>query len=415
LLPVDDHGAFVEGPALLLAGASTGPLEGTTLGVKDLFDVAGTVTRAGNPDYASGRSLADASATAVERLVAAGASVVGRTVSDELAFSLSGTNVHDGTPVNPAAPGRVPGGSSAGSAVAVAAGLVDIGLGTDTGGSIRVPASYCGVVGWRPTHGRVPLTGVVPLAPSFDTVGAFTRNVELLERVANTLLSRADTATAGSDVRVVAESALLLRDGVAESFDAACAGLDAAGSTVFGIDFDEAFDAFRTRQQWEAWNCHGRWIEECRPRFGPGISQRFTTSSRVAASSLGPADVVRDRIRATLVEATANGTVLLVPAAAGPAPPLQRTSAAHDDDRMRTLRLGCLAGLAGAPVVVLPGAEVDGLPFGVAAIGAPGSDRALLAWARTAIEAMKLAGAGHRTPRRFESPRGNPRKEHGPT
>ena len=114
--------------------------------------------------FAADRTPAVAHATAVELLVDAGATVIGKTITDELAYSLSGTNVHFGTPVNPAAPGRIPGGSSAGSASAVAAGLCDLALGTDTGGSIRVPASYCGILGWRPTHGAVSTRGVVHLA-----------------------------------------------------------------------------------------------------------------------------------------------------------------------------------------------------------------------------------------------------------
>jgi amidase len=183
--------AFVGAPSLLVAGAPSGPLAGCTLAVKDLFDVAGTVTGAGNPSFAAGRPPATHNAAAVQALVDAGASVVGKTITDELAYSLNGTNVHFGTPVNVAAPGRIPGGSSAGSAAAVAAGLVDLALGTDTGGSIRVPASYCGIVGWRPTHGAISLDGVVPLAPSFDTVGIFCRTTATLRDAADALLGPA--------------------------------------------------------------------------------------------------------------------------------------------------------------------------------------------------------------------------------
>ncbi len=181
-IPVDTVGAFVGAPSELVAGAPGGPLDGVRLAVKDMFDVAGTVTGAGNPTFAAGRAPATTSATAVQRLVAAGATVVGKTITDELAYSLSGTNVHFGTPRNVRAPGHVPGGSSAGSAAAVAAGLVELALGTDTGGSIRVPASYCGIFGWRPTHGAVDIAGVLPLAPSFDTVGLLAADPTVLAR-----------------------------------------------------------------------------------------------------------------------------------------------------------------------------------------------------------------------------------------
>ena len=176
LVPHDSIGAFMGAPAMLAAGADDGALAGTSLAVKDVFDVVGTVTGAGNPDFAAGRGAASSNAVAVQQLVDAGASVVGKTITDELAYSLAGTNVHYGTPTNVNAPGHAPGGSSAGSAAAVAAGLVDLAIGTDTGGSIRVPASYCGIYGWRPTHGAVSVDGVVPLAPGYDTVGLFARD-----------------------------------------------------------------------------------------------------------------------------------------------------------------------------------------------------------------------------------------------
>ncbi|MEO5901638.1 MAG: amidase family protein, partial [Ilumatobacteraceae bacterium] len=187
-LPTDTVGAFVGPPALLAPGVAGGPLDGCRLAVKDLFDVVATVTGAGNPAFAETRAPATANAPAVQRLVNAGATVVGKTITDELAWSLAGTNVHYGMPRNVAAPGRVPGGSSAGSAAAVAAGLADLALGTDTGGSVRIPASYCGIFGWRPTHGSVPSDGVVPLAPSFDVVGLFARRIGLLMIGAQALL-----------------------------------------------------------------------------------------------------------------------------------------------------------------------------------------------------------------------------------
>jgi hypothetical protein len=155
---------------------------------KDLIDVAGQVTGGGNPHWHQRQTPATRSAPVIERLLRAGAALVGKTITDELAFSLEGENAHYGTPINPRAPDRLPGGSSSGSAVAVAAGLADLGLGTDTGGSVRVPASFCGLFGWRPSHGRVPMDGVVPFAPSFDTVGLFAREAGHLRLAAHCLL-----------------------------------------------------------------------------------------------------------------------------------------------------------------------------------------------------------------------------------
>lgn len=166
-----------------------GPLAGVTLAVKDLFDVAGLPTGAGSPEWLATHPVPNESAAAVSRLLDAGAHIVGKTHTDELAWSLNGENAHYGTPQNPNAPGRIPGGSSSGSAAAVAGSLVQIALGSDTGGSVRLPASYCGIYGIRPTHGRIDLRGVVPLAPSYDTVGWFARDPMLLSTVGKVLLN----------------------------------------------------------------------------------------------------------------------------------------------------------------------------------------------------------------------------------
>jgi amidase len=174
-----------------LAGSGSGPLTGLTFAAKDVFDIAGHRTGNGNPVWLETHPPAERTASAVQRLLDAGARMVGKTHTDDMAYSLNGENVHYGTPVNPVAPGRIPGGSSSGSVAAVAGGLVDFALGTDCGGSVRLPASYCGVYGLRPTHGLVPADGVVPLAPSFDTVGWFARDAALMRRIGEVLLPRA--------------------------------------------------------------------------------------------------------------------------------------------------------------------------------------------------------------------------------
>ena len=196
ILRRDTLGAFCRHTHVALDGAVDGPLRGTTFGVKDLYHIAGHRTGFGNPTWLETHPAADHTATAVRRLLDAGARMVGKTQTDELAYSLNGENRHYGTPQNPNAPARIPGGSSSGSASAVAGGLVDFALGSDTGGSVRVPASYCGVLGMRVSHGAVPLDGVIAFAPSFDTVGWFARDAALFERVGRVLL--ADDASARS-------------------------------------------------------------------------------------------------------------------------------------------------------------------------------------------------------------------------
>lgn len=186
------HGAF-RVPELEVPGSGRGPLQGLSFTVKDVFAVAGHRSSAGNPDWLRTHEPAADHAPAVRRLLEAGADLRGAAHTDELMYSLGGENYHYGTPVNPHGQDRIPGGSSSGSAVAVAAGSVDFALGTDTGGSVRVPSSYCGVFGFRPTHGAVPLEGVIPLAPGFDTVGWIAGSAELLFKVGRVLLAGADS------------------------------------------------------------------------------------------------------------------------------------------------------------------------------------------------------------------------------
>ena len=383
--------AFIGPTGLLVEGEPSGPLAGTTLAVKDVIDVAGRVTGAGNPDLAASRAPAGRSAPVVEALVAAGATVVGKTVTDELAYSLGGDNEHFPPPVNPAAPDRTTGGSSSGSASAVAAGVVDLALGTDTGGSIRVPASYCGILGWRPTHGAVSAEGVTPLASSFDTIGLFARSAPLLRAAAGVALATVAGQPAppspverfaivaelmdligppGTDVRDALEGAVLDRFG-------------AAVPTIrLGCDMDECLATFRTLQGAEAWATHGEWIRSAHPRMGENTAYRFDAASKVTAEQVAAARPVRERVRRAVHDATVGGTVLLAPAAAGPAPVRGEYGPEAERIRADTLRSTVVGSLAGVPVVVVPTSGVpvgsSHLPLGLALMGAPGTDLALL-------------------------------------
>src|SRR5580704_12982829 len=184
----DDFGAFVPGERFRIDGAAEGPLSGLTFAAKDLFDVAGHPTGGGNPDWARAHPIPTSHAWAVQTLLDAGADLIGKTITDEVSLGILGENPFEGTPQNPRAPGRVPGGSSAGSAAAVAAGLCDIALGTDTGGSVRVPSSFCGLYGIRPTHGRLDLTGMMSQAPTSDTTGWLAGDAATFARVSAVML-----------------------------------------------------------------------------------------------------------------------------------------------------------------------------------------------------------------------------------
>ena len=211
-LTIDDPlNAFCKDTDAYLEGAAGGPLSGLTFAAKDIFDVVGYVTGGGNPDWKATHEAAKHTAWVVSRLVEAGATMVGKTITDEITRGIFGENAHYGTPVNPRAPGRVPGGSSSGSAAAVAGGIVDFALGSDTGGSVRVPASFCGLYGLRPTHGRIPLDGILLQAPSYDTIGWFARDADLFARIGSVLL-QSDIPPVRPRHLVIAEDAFEVAD-----------------------------------------------------------------------------------------------------------------------------------------------------------------------------------------------------------
>ena len=377
---------FVIGPVTLAKGPEAGELSGLRFAVKDLYDVAGTRTGAGNPVRLERAPVAIAHARTVQALVDAGAELVGKTVTDELALSLSGTNIHYGTPQNPVAANRVPGGSSSGSVAAVAAGLVDFALGTDTGGSTRVPASYCGVFGLRVTHGRLSREGVFILAPSFCSVGIFSRDAATLSRVWAVLAAAAEVEIAAAPR--VAKRLLISNELFALADEEAVPQLLAAASDfalASGLELSvapagalgdpmEVLSTFRIIQLYEAWQLHGAWVNEHHDALGWGIAARFDAASAVDAESVALARARRSEFQAVFADLLGGDTYLLQPAASGPAPLINLDSKEKDDLRLRTMELTAPAGLAGAPVVSMPLVSVSGLPVGLALVGLPGDD-----------------------------------------
>lgn len=360
----------------LVAATAPGPLTGRRVAVKDLMAVAGQRIGAGNPAWLAAAGVEAAHAPVVAALLAAGADVAGIARTDELAWSLAGTNVHTGTPPNPRAPHRISGGSSSGPASAVSLGHADIGLATDTGGSIRVPAAYQGLAGHRPTHGGVSTRGVLPLAPSFDTVGWLARDPELLAAVGDVLLP-ADTAHLGPDL--VHDPGLMA---LAAPEVAHAVGSWAASRGVRPLEVPlgpvaEWRAAFSTLQGWEAVREHGEWAAAHAADLGPDVRGRFERAARTTAEEADLARAVVASARARVREVVGD-RVLVLPAAPTAAP---RLGADLAPVREATLALTCVAGVAGLPAVTLPLTAADGLPCGVSLVGPAGSDRALLALA----------------------------------
>lgn len=396
--PNDPVGAFVPGPRATLAGAVEGPLRGLRFAIKDLFDLAGWPTTYGNPDWARTHPPAAATAPCVLALAEAGAELVGKTRTVELAYGLTGENVWHGTPLNPAAPDRFPGGSSCGSAAAVAAGLVDFALGSDTGGSVRIPASYCGVWGIRPSWGAVSLAGARGLGPSFDTAGWFAADGAVLARVGEVLLPADRPAGPLGPLLKPEEVWVNAEPATASALTPSLRAVEALlgrhlSAQVAPEGLDAVYEHFRAAQAEEAWATLGSWILANEPTFGPGVGERFAAAraQEPARAAAGRAfrRIFTGRLRALL----AGGAVLAYPTSPHPAPLLGASLAEQNAVRERTMGVTAIAGLAGLPEVSIPTGRVDGAPIGLSLVAAPGRDRALLALA--AAIGPKLAEPAH--------------------
>jgi amidase len=384
----DPLNAFALGGDVYIDGAKTGPLAGLTFAAKDVFDVAGYVTGAGNPDWRRLAEPAKHTAWAVAALLESGARLVGKTHTDELTRGIFGDNSHYGTPENPRAPGHVPGGSSSGSAAAVAGGLASMALGTDTAGSTRVPASFCGVFGLRPTLGTIPMDGVLSQSNTFDTVGLLADDPEILAKMGEVLL-REKIKDSRPAKAVVLEDALVASDsGVAAAFEAALSRVaEAVAPVVRGhrlsevplADWVEHQNAIQGR---EAWDRFGDWINKSNPRFGFEVADNFLRGSRVSQRTLSAARGFRLRAKRWVQEALAGNAVLVLPTTPVSAPPVHSPRSVMWEIRHRIVSLTTIAGMAGCPQISLPLLKVDGLPVGLSLIGPRGSDAMLLAAAR---------------------------------
>ncbi len=391
---LDDRlNAFCSDTDAYLPGAATGPLAGLTFAAKDIFDVAGYVTGGGNPDWQATHVAATRTAWAVQVLVDAGATMVGKTITDEITRGILGENAHYGTPVNPRAPERVPGGSSSGSAAAVAGSLVDCALGSDTGGSVRVPASFCGLYGLRPTHGRIPLDGLLLQAPSYDTIGWFARDADLFARVGTVLLQSSLPAARPSRL-VIAEDAFAVADpAVAQALRPCVDRLTTLIGNATTVRLaPEGLAAWADQQQVlqgrEAWETAQDWIDRVNPRFSFEVTERYLTARSYTDADVAAATVRRDAIRQRLDTILTDGAVLCLPTTPAPAPLRGERMSARRGVRARISMLTCIAGTTGRPQINLPLAEVGGLPVGLSLLGARGADAVLLAFARDMAAAL---------------------------
>lgn len=380
-------GAFVAGPRIFVKGQEGGVLAGLSFAAKDLFDVKGVPTGAGNHDWPSGRPLPTRHAWAVQTLLDAGANLVGKTITDEVSLGILGENPFDGTPVNVRAPDRVPGGSSSGSAAAVAAGLCDTALGTDTGGSVRVPASFCGLYGIRPTHGRLDLSGMLPQAPSSDTAGWFARDALTFARVSAVMLHEKISESLPDHLVIAYDCFGFADPEVSLALQPMVEKLARLiGSSREDMLAPQGLSAWaraqRTLQPAEAFETFKDWIDERNPRLAFSVARALVVGSMLPESERSWARLMREEVRSRMAWLLPSNTVLCMPTTPVPAPPKGQRLSLLDPLRDRITCLCAQGGLAGHPQVNLPGSTVNGLPIGLSIIGPRGSDAMLVALAQ---------------------------------
>ena len=391
--------AFISGPRVRVAATASGPLDGLRFAVKDLIDVAGVTTGGGNPDWRAGHVPALRHAPCVGALLAAGATLDGKTITDELAYSLEGANHHDGTPLNPRWPHALPGGSSSGSASAVASGEVDFALGTDTGGSVRVPAAFCGLWGMRPSHDAISLEGVLPFAPCFDTVGWFARSIDVLAAVGDVLLPEAASAASSSGqplrlVRVAEAFAARARNAPDDALrlEALAESLGADTSLdLFAGDEARWLACYQAVQDLEIDASLGDWIRSAQPRFGPSIATRFARLQTLDRNQAEKWRATQRELRSVLDATFEPDRVLLMPTTPVALLAKDASDTAIGGFYEAALTMNSIAALGGLPQITLPFTDEIDRPLALSLVGARGSDRALLALARDLYSQHTLA------------------------
>jgi amidase len=383
----DPLGAFVPGDTTRVAGRPEGPLRGLTFAAKDLFDVVGTVTGCGNPDWAASHDTAERSAWAVEKLLDAGATLVGKTITDEISLGLVGINRHQGTPINPKASDLVPGGSSSGSASAVAGKLVDVALGTDSGGSVRIPASFCGLYGLRPTHGRLPVAGMMTQSPSFDTVGFFARDAETLGRVGTVLFDEPSSETLPAELLVASDCFALAEPEVRDALQPALAALKnllprVRDATLAQGDLVDWARHQRLLQSYEFGRTFAEWIDKANPRFSFEVASSLAHAALIRDEDMNEPRAFREQARQRLDTLLGDHRVICLPTS--PILPIRCDARLSEIKAAvhRIVDLTCIAGLTGLPQINLPLGWHGPIPVGLSVIGWRGSDATLLDLAR---------------------------------
>ncbi|HQL91972.1 MAG TPA: amidase [Anaerolineaceae bacterium] len=380
--PYDALQAFVRENHIALKGSGTGELNGLTFAAKDVFKIRGSTFGNGHPDWLRTHEPDDFTSSTIQRLLDNGADLVGKTVCDELCFSISGENWNYGSPLNPHDPRRFTGGSSSGSGAATSGGLVDFALGSDCLGSVRVPASYTGVFGVRPTYDRVPSDGEAEYCPSMDVFGYMASDPEVFRKVSKVIL--------GEDPEPVKLRKLIIAK---DCFDAISPqvfadlkpAIDHIGANLSSVEereispdgLDNWIKVFQQVQGYEVWRSYGGWVRKYRPILSRGPRERLAWASTITLQEYNAGLVKMHEISRYVRDMLANGEVLVMPTAASVAPlrsaPLEEINAT----RLQSTYLLCVSPLSGVPQMTLPMVMADDLPLGLSLLSGFNTDLAL--------------------------------------
>jgi len=379
---VDKVGALIDATCSI-EGNPSGSLQGKSFVLKDIFDVKGFKTGFGNPAWRNTHPPATHTNSSVEHLLQAGASLQGKSHCDELTYNLFGNNFHYGTPINSASPLRMTGGSSSGSAASVCADLVDFSIGSDTGGSVRAPASFCGLFGIRPTHGSISLDNSCGLAPSFDTLGWFSKDASLLRQIGSLLLPHINNATPSnpSSPKLVflKEAFDVIHPEIADILHQQFSKFGDFTEVSLGNEsLAEWADQFRILQGAEVWKNLGPWVSQHWEDVSPSIRARFEMASQLSTEQQTQAQKRWSEIKAKMDVLLQNNVVLVLPTVAGIAPLLNAPNDELEIYRKQCFQLLCISGLSGTPQINLPICTHAGAPLGISILGARGSDLQLL-------------------------------------
>ena len=349
--------------------------------LKDMCDVKNLKTSCGNPDFFKKCDFANDYAPFLKDLLNEGPVLKGITVCDEFFYSLIGENGHYGTPTNLNAPSCVPGGSSSGSAAALTTDLYDFSIGSDTGGSVRIPASFCGLIGMRPTHNRINTKGVYPMAPSFDTVGWFANDKEIFQKVGNVLLKNIERSNVNFKQYVVAEDLLELCDAEVQSNfnNYINVNIPNINKTRLSTNTKAIIaDNFRILQGAEVKENIIPWIENNKPNISPEIRSRIDMASKITDIEVNRALIFRKTLIDEIKKSLPEGTIAVFPTSPFSAPKSGQDDESLGSFRKRLMELTSIAGMTSRPQITIPRLKDKSGPVGISLLGWKYSDEILL-------------------------------------